>query len=185
MISSNENVDLRNYLNSDIEIVNNVLINVGLGPLAEDGVGNAGAIQVGGDLSGSSLVISNNTVYGHGDAISIAAVTPTMLVVNYGWSDPLVVMNNNAFLQTSDLPWIVSSETITGSHNSFWSIATSSANNPYSLDNNIIVDPKMTILSSKVILATDSPLIDTGTPAASPLDVYGEMRGKTVGAVQK
>ena len=169
----------------DIEIVNNVLINVGLGPLAEDGVGNAGAIQVGGDLSGSSLVISNNTVYGHGDAISIAAVTPTMLVVNYGWSDPLVVMNNNAFLQTSDLPWIVSSETITGSHNSFWSIATSSANNPYSLDNNIIVDPKMTILSSKVILATDSPLIDTGTPAASPLDVYGEMRGKTVGAVQK
>jgi hypothetical protein len=94
-------------------------------------------------------------------------------------------MSNNVFVQTTDLPWIISSETITGSYNSFWSTATNSANTPYSLDNNITVDPKITILGSKVILATDSPLINMGITAASLRDVYGKMRGTTVGAVQE
>ncbi|MCP4322823.1 MAG: hypothetical protein GY787_13440 [Alteromonadales bacterium] len=170
----------------DIEIINNVLINVGLGVVAEDGVANSGAIQVGGDLSGNKLVISNNTVYGHGDLHSIAADGGTkMISIGYAWSDPLVIMNNNLLVQTTDLPWIVSSETITGESNSFWSIPTNNANTPYPLDNNIIVDPKITILGSKIILETDSPLINMGTTAAFPLDIYGQKRGKTIGAVQK
>ncbi len=171
---------------ADMEIVNNVLINVGLGVVAEDGVANSGAIQVGGDLSGNSLIISNNTVYGHGDDTSIVADGGIKMVsIRYNWSNPLVVMNNNVFVQTTDLPWFVTTEKLTGSNNSFWSTATNSPNNPYSLDNNIIVDPRITILGSRVMLDTDSPLIDAGITAASPLDVYGEMRGNTVGAVQK
>lgn len=169
----------------DIEIVNNVLINVGLGVTQEDNVANAGAIQVGGDLSGTNLVISNNTIYGHGDVNSLITAPNKMVSVSYNWSNPIVMMNNNAFVQTADLPWIVSNETISGSHNSFWSTETNSANNPPLLDNNIIVDPKMTIFGAKIILATNSPLIDMGIKAASPLGVYGERRGTTVGAVQK
>ncbi|MCP4990707.1 MAG: hypothetical protein GY928_33085 [Colwellia sp.] len=170
---------------ADIEIVNNVLINVGLGVAQEDNVANAAAIQVGGDLSGSSLIIANNTIYGHGDVNSLAAAPNKMISVGYNWSDPLVEVNNNAFVQTEDLPWILSSEIITGSNNSFWSTATNNANNPYPLDNNIIVDTRMTILGPKIILPDDSPLIDAGLTAASPLDVYGQKRGTSIGAVQK
>ncbi len=170
---------------ADIEIVNNVLINVGLGALQEDNVANAGAIQVGGDLSGNSLVISNNTVYGHGDDISLNAETNKILGVRYNWSNPLVEINNNVFVQTTNLPWVETDETLTGSHNSFWSTATNSANTPYPFTNNIITDPEITINGSKVELSVTSPLIDMGITAASPFDVYGEARGTTVGAVQK
>ena len=99
-------------------------------------------------------------------------------------SDPTVDISNNAFIQTFDLPWFNTTETLTGSNNSFWSTATSSANTPPSLTTNIVTDPLLTITGSQISVGTGSPLIDAGGAAPFSYDIYGVERGTSVGAVQ-
>lgn len=169
----------------DYEITDNVLINTGLGEPAEDGVVTSQAIRVTGDLGGSSLVIKNNTFHGHGEASSLGVNTDELLTIGYLFSNPTIDIQNNVFLQTSNLPWLSTTETITTTgKNSFWSTATASSNSPPAWTTNITTDPVLSVTGSKVIVGSGSPLIDAGSTAPQTVDILGKPRGTTVGAVE-
>lgn len=168
----------------DLEIYNNVLINVGLGPIREDNVANAQAIRVTGEMGGSSLIIRNNTFYGYSDSDSRSVSTHEAIEVEYQFSNPTITIENNAFYQTCDCDWLTTTETLTTNKNSFWSSTTGDANTPPSWTGNITTDPTITQTGSQLSLDGGSPLIDAGVTAHTTTDIYGQARGTSIGAVE-
>lgn len=172
---------------ADYEIYNNVLINVGLGEPA-DGIPNPNAIRIVGDTINSSIIVKNNTVYGYGEAASLASADGDVLKLEADLANPTIVVENNSFVQTNTearIGWLSTTETFTGNFNSFWNTITSDANSPPAWDNNVITDPLISQINSILTLGASSPLLDAGTTAASTRDIYGNPRGTTIGATEE
>lgn len=135
---------------ADIVIDNNTLTNVGLGKPQEDNVANADAIRVTGDLGASKVTITNNTVYGYGHNDSWQLDNANALEISLNVADPIVIIENNSFVQTARhkrLKWLYTTEKITSSNNNiFWNTATKSGNTPpKTLKNNIVRPPAQSL----------------------------------------
>lgn len=168
----------------DFEITGNILYNVGLGVPQEDGVVSSQALNVGGDLGGSSLIIKNNIIYGHGEPSSLGVNLDHMVQLSYDFSNPTIDISDNVFVQTSNLPWFSSTETYSGSKNLFWSTATSSGNSPPPLTDNIIADPLLIITDPIFEIGSGSPVLNAGGTTTCNTDLYGNDCGTNVGAIQ-
>ncbi len=172
---------------ADIEIYNNTLINVGQG-VANDGAPNADAIRVRGDIVNSNITIENNTIYGYGSTDSLVSFTGSAIEVDMDLSNPTVVVNNNALVQNivdNDLNWLNTTETFTGSNNSFWNTVESGPRNPPAWTNNVITDPQISLVDVNISLGATSPLLGAGLTPAASRDIYGNPTVDVIGATEE
>lgn len=175
------------WASADYEITNNLLVNVGLGVPADEGVTDADAMRVTGDLTPSSVVVKNNTIFGYGEASSFANDQGYMLIIGSNFADPTVTIENNAFVQNNvngNQHWFTTTEAITTDKNSFWNVITGDANSPPAWTNNITTDPLMTFSAGRISLGVTSPLIGAGNTAATTRDIYGYTRGTSIGVTE-
>lgn len=169
----------------NMEIENNLLMNVGLGVPAEDGVATAGAVGIGGDFSSSYLTFKNNTIYKWGETSSRGlSGNDEALNVSFNLVTPTITIENNCFYSEYDSPWVSVPAYATQSNNAFFSpVAEAQASIP-SWTNNVVTDPLLTQIGSLLVVEPNSPLINAGTTTDVEHDIIGRTRGTTIGAVE-
>lgn len=171
--------DINECWTANVEIVGNVLVNVGKGKPQEQGDLNPRAIVVGGNaFSPTTVLIENNTVLGYGDADSLGGTENAYaLDLSFGLVDPAITVQNNVFVQTLTHPrmnWLNTSETITADNNAFWNTVTQDANTPPDWNNNVTTDPLITFEDGKIVMGDGSPLLSANIGIATQNNLYGK-----------
>lgn len=177
---------------ADIEVKNNIIINAGQGVAQESNKREPSAMNFGGGMNTANLTIENNTVFGWGEESSFTSGGSNeygyLMELAFDLADPLVVLSNNTFVQTTAneyVRWIQLGEpNISGTNNNFWNAITDDGNSAPSYTGNIIADPLLTVTDAQIRIGSASPLINSGSLPSFEVDIYGEGRGTTVGAVQ-
>ena len=177
---------------ADIEIYNNVLINNGLGPAAEDNVTYSGAMRITGDMGSSIVNIYNNTIYGYSDASARLYRDPYGMEINFGLVDPEINVWNNLVFADGDYEFINTNESFsTFANNVFYTTASNPTKavipslTPSALDDNTLIDPQCSEVSGHLQCAENSPLIAQGVSGSS-FDIFGNVRAVNadIGAYQ-
>ncbi len=190
-VSTNDASGVKNVCwETDISIYNNVLINVGLGPAAEDNVVNAGAIKIGGDLGSDFIEIYNNTIYGYSDASSRANSNPVALSVNTNldFGSPVLSIENNFIYALGDYDYLETNLTISVFNNNLFYTTSANPNNalmPNIGANNLSSNPQCVLSGQYIDCLGTSPLVDSGLNR-TPHDIYGINRGtiSDIGAIE-
>ncbi len=165
---------------ADIVITNNVLINVGLGPVAEVNNGtSADAIVIGGDLGSKNVTVSNNLIYGFSDASSRLYDSPHAIEMVFDLVNPIITIDNNIFYENGDYSYLHTSGSVATINNArnniFFTNATNPSNAipPSSWTNNKVLDPKVILSGPVVNYLEDSAVIDSGVSSFYDHDIYG------------
>ena len=173
---------------ADINIFNNVLINVGLGPTAEENITNPGAIKISGDLGSKNISIVNNTIYGFSDESSRLYDEAKAIVVKLNLASPRLELVDNLIYSFGDFTFLDTNLSLDGVVNNVFytteknisvkSIVPNSASN-------FSFDPDCQLLNDMIYCASVSKLIDAGLNKTD-FDIVGSPRvGKSdIGAVE-
>lgn len=169
---------------ADSHIFNNVLINVGLGPIAEANNGtHPYAISIGGDIDGD-FHIYNNLVYGVSDVSSREHMTPYILRLRNRLANSKVVIENNIFQANHPMDMVQSlTDTPVLGENNIWFIGGTESRQAahYSLlsSSSRAVDPKVIIDNGLIHLSQDSPAIGAAKDnrLQPSIDFYGHQVG--------
>lgn len=173
---------------ADSHIFNNIMINVGLGPVAEINNGTQPyAISIGGDVDGD-YYINNNLIYGISDQSARDFETPFAFRLRNRFEHRRVVIENNivqtnfpmemlrlqteAQIQDDNNIWYTGGSEAQMTQTSFFSMLSGSAKTQ---------DPKVIISNGLVALEEGSPAIGTakGSQLQPTLDFYGRRIGAT------
>jgi hypothetical protein len=172
---------------ANIEIIGNLLINVGLGPVAETNNGTSPlGISVGGDIESTTCVIDSNTIYGFSRADSRITATPYGISLAYGRVNPNVTVTNNALFNDFDAAWLnlAGLTTLnTASHNALQNTAGNvNAVTPSGFSNTVTGDLLQTVTGFQVSLLENSPLVNAGANKLQPINLYG-VTSNNIGAI--
>lgn len=179
----------------DFETRNNIMIECGMGPVAEVGNGTAPyAIKLGDRWQPSSLIIENNIIYRYSDLTSrIQGAVPTAMSLEFRNQPTTYKINNNIIVSDGDFDVItigannIASPT-QAAYNAFVSLDPANTKSlPAGWTNKIQnTDLKFSIYQTLPDVQTTSPLNVGGVmPAPSdPYDFYGRTRVGTVGPVE-
>ena len=162
-----------------VDIYNNILVNVGLGPLAEPGNGTSPqGIIVGQGTSGDHRIF-NNLIYGFSDADSRAHGTPIAISATFKpeAGSPNITITNNIVYSTEDQPFY-NGDTPLGGQN-IWHYTGGTASKalvPSWGQNQSTANPLINLTG--LIFATDdnSPVNNNGVSALKNRDIYGYKR---------
>lgn len=182
------NGDKNKCWTADIEIQGNVLVNVGLGMPQENGVANPDAIRVTGALYPNTVTITNNTVHGYGEFVSLEQSKGYAINVDLDIANPVVTVKNNAFVQTTkhkNLQWLKIPSDANVTNNSFFNTLTKDDNNAPVLSNSIYTDPLISVNNNQIKLNSNSPLVDSALGLTYYYDIYGNSQTNSIGAVQQ
>ncbi|MEM7606593.1 MAG: hypothetical protein AAF411_14645 [Myxococcota bacterium] len=162
----------------NIEVQNNLLMNVGLGPISEDNVANGESIRITGDIRAREVIVRHNTVYGYSDADTVAVANTSAIAVNV---DGELTIEGNAFFRACEgCEWArVRDGTLRS--NAFFG---EGEGDPPAWEGNVLTDPLMNREGSRLRVAPESPLSVEGYTPAVPFDLYGRRRTNTLGAVE-
>lgn len=171
---------------ADISIYNNLLINTGLGPAADNNVTYAGAIRVSGDLGSKYLSIVNNTIYGFSDESSRLYSTPKAINIGFSLVVPTITLVNNHIHSFGDYEIIGTSETINNESNNEISTPALESSRQSSLKADICV-----LGNASLYCPPGSPVFDKGLNGVYSglskvdYDIYGAPRVKSdIGAIE-
>ena len=171
----------------NLEIIGNVLINVGLGPVAETSNGTSPyGITVGGDNEATTVVIDSNTIYRFSEASSRIYATPYAMTIGFGRVNPNLTVTNNALFNDFDAAWLNLNGLATvdtGGYNAFQNTAgTTNAVIPGALTNSISGDLGQVVSGSQIAVAGDSPLVNAAVNKRQAINLYG-VASNNVGAI--
>lgn len=169
-------------------IFNNILINTGLGPVAEINNGTQPyGISIGGNINGN-FYIYHNLIYGVSDHLSREYQSPYALRIRNEISNTEVLIENN-IIQTNFKMNMISKETSIDvlERNNIWFFGDDFENSLSSEEfsnisgDSIVMDPKISFKNEKPYISEDSPAI--GKATSSNLKVNSDFFGKIVGAI--
>lgn len=175
---------------ADISIRNNTLINVGLGPSADDNVTNPGAIRIGGHLGSASVEIINNTIYRFSDPSSRLFDNAKAIFVSFSLASPQLTIKNNMIYADGDYFFLETNVIDTDiSHNLFFTTASEPKRAIVPPDgiNNLTADPLCTLVGNSLECSPDSVLRDAGTNTKSTSrGIFGSLRGDSpdIGSIE-
>lgn len=179
----------------DFECQNNIMIECGMGPIAEVGNGTAPyAIKLGDRWQPNSLIIENNIIYRYSDPTSrISGAVPTAMALEFRNQPTTYKINNNIIVSDGNFNVItigannIASPT-QAAYNAFISLdPTNTKTLPAGWTNKIEnTDLKFSIYQTLPDVQTTSPLKVGGVmpEPADPYDFYGRLRVGTVGPVE-
>ncbi len=175
---------------ADVSIYNNLLVNVGIGPLGEERVTNAGAIRLVGDIDSSKVDIFNNTIYEFSDEVSRLYDTPKAISVNLNISKASLNVENNIVYSTGDYTLFDTNlDDVSVSGNIFYSTQVSTKLNELLLDypRNYSFDPMCSLDQSKMTCDLSQGGEGVEVRKLIDYDFYGRSRTHKfgVGAVSK
>jgi len=167
----------------DVDIVGNLLVNVGLGPVAEANNGTSPlAISVGGAIDASNIWVDSNTIYGFSDPTSRPGQPVFALNLNFSNASPYRTVTNNLFWNDFDASWLsngtVGIETFTD--NLFFN--TAGTINAITPSGQTYADPRVTFDGALMSLLEDSPLVNAGNSKRQTVNLYGQI-SNNIGAV--
>lgn len=178
----------KNYCwEADVEVFNNLLINVGLGPAGEEKVTNAGAIRIGGDMGSQKVSVYNNTIYGYSDEGSRLFDAPKAIEINYFLTTPNISVVNNLVYSFGDYDFLKTNVSISEQKNNLYYTTADSPKFAIAplAGQNLIVDPQCSVNISTVNCSQSSSVIDAALLKAE-YDIYGNYRGSKpdIGAIE-
>jgi len=171
---------------ADSQIFNNIMINVGLGPVSEINNGTQPyAISIGGSIDGD-FYIYNNLVYGVSDQLSRDYETPFVFRLRNKFEDRKIIIANNIFQTNYPMQMIrVQTEADFSNDTNIWFISEGQTNDQkseyYSMlpGSSLLMDPMINFHNGKVFLNEKSPAIGVATTIETkPLyDFFGSRHG--------
>lgn len=169
---------------TDISVCQNLLINVGLGPVAELNNGTAPyGISVGGDINAPSVLIDGNTLFGFSDASSRIYATAHGLSISFSSKvNPPITVKNNLFWNSVDVSWLSNTKTgtTTLSNNAYFN--TAGYITAVVPAGQITTDPICNPVGSRMAVRDTSPLIGNGISKTFSRNIYGQVQNN-IGAV--
>ncbi|WP_154707610.1 hypothetical protein [Marinobacter vinifirmus] len=165
--------------NADSKIYNNIIINSGLGPVAEINNGTQPyAISIGGDIKGHYMIF-NNLIFGVSDESSRKYETPAAFRLRNESKDNDVYIENN-IVNTDHPIKMVKNESVTNPiyNNNIWftGMEESASTSVYfeGVDNSLVFDP-LIIMEDHLYLDPASPALSTaGGSHKHQSNFYGE-----------
>jgi len=165
--------------NTDIEIIGNILINCGLGPVAEPNNGTSPySIALGGDISATTVIVDSNIIWRFSREDSRATQTPIGLSLTFEKVNPNITITNNVFYGDYDAAWLLVSGISTvdvATHNAFFNIAETSVNAvvPGGFTQSVTANPDALELGSRIAILPESPLLEAGNNKQQNIGIYG------------
>lgn len=162
---------------ADVEVKGNILVNVGLGPVAELNNGTAPqGIDVGGHMTPATVVVEDNLLYGYADESGLEHGTGIGIRLGFRFNQPKIVLRNNVFWNDRDLPWLElgnNTGNLIADANLFHNTAGNIQAVVPTWPNTLVADPGLTVTDGFVEVAGDSPLLDSGADTGNDLGIYG------------
>lgn len=169
---------------TDISICQNLLINVGRGPVAEIGNGTAPyGITVGGDINAPSVLIDSNTVFGFSDASAKLYATAVGLSIAFSSKvNPPITVKNNLFWNDDDVAWLTNTKTGTTTLNNNMYFNTAGYVTAIVPAGQITADPICKPVGSRMAVRNTSPVLNAGVSKTYSRNIYGQVQNN-IGAI--
>jgi hypothetical protein len=169
---------------NNIQVTQNLLVNVGLGPVAEPANGTSpNGILIGGDINAPSVIVDGNTLYGYSAPNSTITAAAQGLVLNFSSKvNPPVTVKNNCFWNNRDVSWLSNTKpaNTTLTNNVFFN--TAGYTTAVVPAGQLTADPVCSPVGPKMAIAATSPLVNAGVSKTHSRNIYGQVQNN-IGAV--